>query len=431
MFRIHETTRRRVCRTAFLLLCVAPTLATAMWILHAHRPWRLADEQSRLGAPWRLNVQLADWREPRPGAARSTGLTVVDPVSARVLAEATNLDLRSGDGGESIGIQSITLDLAQWHVLADRAHDWLLDCDESIIQLHAGSLVLTSPNASERCEFRDVQLRIERAASTGLRAQLIARTVGDVEPATIRLTLERPTGNSAGSLRASVDAATAELPTWLVATFVPVLGDFGSDATFNGSIQWEIAANQAGGAAQGRLRNVAIGSLLAAHAPYAVQGRAHVQLAELVWRGREIERLVGSAEGENLSLSRSLVAAAVKHLLCVQTSAGRAISEVGGSASDDARTLVAIDRLAARFALTRNGLTLTGELGDHPGLPPGCLATSGGQAFLMQPPCIELPAGQWVQFIAGPSVSWVPATQEAIDVAARLPLPSAGAEILK
>lgn len=431
MFRLHETTRRRVCRTAFALLCVAPTVATFAWILYEYRPWRVADEQTRLGAPWRVNVRLADWSEPRPNAARTTGLTLVEPVSGRVLAELAELELHRGDGGESIAVQSITLDVARWQVLANRAHAWLLGCDESEMQLNAESLFLSGANAAERFEFRNVQLRLERTLGAGVRAQLIARPVGSADNVMIRLTLEKPPGDPSAPLHANLDATTAELPTWLVAAFVPVLSDFGADATFSGSIQWHFAAGQGSGTCQGRLRNVPIASLLLENAPYAAEGRAQVQIAELDWRRQEIERLVGSVDAQNVKMSASLVAAAVKHLFCVPTSAGQLSTTTGNVAAGDSNSQVAIDRLAAHFELTRSGLTVIGGLAEQPGLPAGCLATSGGQAFLVQSPYFPLSAGAWVQFVAGPSTGWVPATQEAIDVAARLPLPISGETIPK
>ena len=31
MFALHETTRRRLCRAGFVLLCVVPTLCVAGW----------------------------------------------------------------------------------------------------------------------------------------------------------------------------------------------------------------------------------------------------------------------------------------------------------------------------------------------------------------------------------------------------------------
>jgi hypothetical protein len=94
-----------------------------------------------------------------------------------------------------------------------------------------------------------------------------------------------------------------------------------------------------------------------------------------------------------------------------------------GVAKSGSKELIDVDRLACRFVLDRKGLTVTGDMPPADDLPAGCLATSGGVGLLMQPQYVDVPAGAWVQFVAGPAKSWLPASAGAIKVAERLPLP--------
>jgi hypothetical protein len=99
---------------------------------------------------------------------------------------------------------------------------------------------------------------------------------------------------------------------------------------------------------------------------------------------------------------------------------------VASHGKEAAAELVALDALACRFNLDHRGLTLTSDLPVQQSLPEGCLATSGGRPLLMQSPYL-LPAGAWVQFVAGhPASPWAPATLEAAEILEHLPLPNTG-----
>jgi hypothetical protein len=174
------------------------------------------------------------------------------------------------------------------------------------------------------------------------------------------------------------------------------------------------------GSLQGRLINVNAAAVLPSNSAHSLRGSAVVELADMRWRGWRLEQLHGSVRLENGAASRSLVAAAVKYLLCLQASDGQAMPAENGLAGE----LVAVDLFSCRFQLDAKGLTLSGNCQQEAHWPKGCLAVSGLQPLILEPPYIQVPLGAWVQFVSAPGASWLPATREAVEVAERLPLPT-------
>jgi hypothetical protein len=421
MFRLHETSRRRVCRIAFVAFCLAPTAATAAWIAHWHRPWRVADQETRLSAYLGLGVRLADWREPRPGGGRTSTLTLVDPSTAAIV-ELADLSLARAGASTSLVAQAATLDVQSFDELAVLAREALNRHGDLDLTIQAGT-VTASDGGDRTLALEGVAVKIDRDADGGRQGQLVARVAdGSNTPPVVRVALKAVGAGLKRRIEATIDARNAKLPGWLVDDLVPVIGDVGDAATFTGLVRMEFASDHVQGVASGQLETVSLSAMLGSGKVHAARGHATVTLQELRWRDGRIEGMAGVVQSENAEVSQSLVAAAVANLFC-----GNASAEL--FKPEHQAKPVSIDRLACRFQLDQTGLSLAGAIPPDAALPHGCIAASGGRPLLTTPPYPRLPAGAWVQFVSGPAQSWVPATRSAVDMAQRMPLPEAG-EIL-
>jgi hypothetical protein len=417
MFRLHETTQRRVCRWAFVVLCAAPTLAVAAWIVHSHRPWRLQDEQRRLSAALRVDVRLADWREPRPDAVRTASVELGDLTGPLGFAKLSKLEHRRVGDIAWLNAHAVVIDVGRLHMLATRLPLWLADLEERELRFRCQRLTLHDPESNASTTYRDVEAVIRDG---GRLVQLVARGDSDAANAPqFRASLVCPTDDATGDPipLATLDAADAPLPLWLLSTFAPVGGGWGDEATFAGTVRLEFASDGCRGVAAGRLRDLELSAIATAAGSHRAEGRASVELQELRWRGSQIERVAGSVRAENVRVSQSVVKSAIEQLFC-----GR----VGGGSAPDSSVgeLVAVDSVSCRFLLDAEGLALTGTLPATAGIPAGSIAQAAGRPLLDTPP-FRLHPSAWVQFVSGHTTGWVPATREAVDAAARLPLPTA------
>jgi hypothetical protein len=423
MFRLHETTRRRICRIAFLMLCVAPTFATAAWALHWHRPWRLRDESNRLGELLHVNASLDDWREPRPRQMRSAMVILASLASNKPLIELKNLTVHRRGDDSSITIADAEIEARRVKALGVQIAEWMacLAGDELNVSINRLSVVTRA--GIRPVAFRDVQIRVARQGEKVIKAQMSARVDSHGSaPPLIRIVWEQTDANAGGVVRLTLDGGAASLPAWLFAEAVPSFGAFGPEAAFAGTIQAEYADELLSGIVRGRVEGIAIDGLLPTKSLHVAQGQANMTLDELRWTRKQIERMAGAVRVEHAKISRSLVAAANQRLYCPQAGPGN----VAARGETEAADLLALDALACRFHLDQRGLTLAGDLPAQPSLPEGCLAVSGGRALMMQSPYL-LPAGAWVQFATGhPSIAWAPATLEAEDILEHLPLPATG-----
>ena len=321
MFRLHETTRRRVCRLAFVVLCAAPTVSVVLWVLYAHRPGRLAAEQARIESDVHLAVRLADWQHPRPGAVRSAAIELVDPASGDVLVKLVEFERHRAAGGIVCAAQLIDLALDRRELLVTRADEWLLELADERSQLHAPAITATA--GARRLELRNTQLRVERRDDGTIYGQLIVNIPGmAVGAAPLRITIEFRPGPDK-RLLLSVDTNQTAVPAWLIGSIAPALSCPDDRATFSGELQIECLSDQIHGVAQGQWKHLALDHLLSPGSPHAIHGRATVTASVLLWQDDAIERVVGSVKAESCAASPSLIAAAVKHLLCGQASAGR------------------------------------------------------------------------------------------------------------
>jgi len=415
MFAFHETTRKRVCRTAFFVMCVAPTLATAAWIGGQRLPGHQSRTARQLSDALAVHVKLANWRRPRPRFVRSAGLSLTDASSGHSLAVINGFEHQPAESGSIFSAREITVDAGSLVGLTQKIDAWLSKLPPETHEIRIGKLIV-KVTSQDSFVVLHVQGRVDRDPAGRPRLRLAGHVDENLGPNTpaIQMTLE-PSLDSASAARRLMLEIPCATPAKLLASVVPVVGDCGNEAAFSGAVQWLLDQPVSRGSIQGRLENVDLAAVLPAGSPHSMRGAATVELQEFSWRGTRIERLTGAIHAEDAQASRSLVDAAVKHFACAQASDGTTMA-------DDA-SMVAIDLAGIRFHLDENGLTFWGNCPSDSTSPKGCMAISGLQPLLIEPRYYNFHPGVLVQAFAAPAATWLPASREALEMADRLPLP--------
>jgi hypothetical protein len=463
MFSLHETTRKRTCRTAFFALCLAPTCATAAWIADHHLPWRDAAAARRLSDRYHLEVALTDWQDPRPSVTRLAGVTLAEPGDAAPLLKLAGVESHRRGDSLILTVNELTLAVADLPALAARLEWSLTRTAAEKIELHVNKLTLQKAATAGRGPHADqappVTLHrlhgvIERGQRDQPRLQLIAhlaeQPAADAKPISlVAASAAAPTSGGEAGDEEKLDAAPGQvitlhtqqnaIPVALLAPLVPGMAALNETATFTGVVTWHAPANIAG-TLRGRLDGVDLAGALPKNSPHVLAGTAAVELAECRWQGEQFQCLVGTLTTTDAAANGSLLIAAPIYLGCrpgeslkpLQAAAARYTeqSRAGLEPSAEDEALLAaihlLDHLACRFTLDAAGLAIEPHLPADSPLPADAIAASEDQTILFCRSLAEapqLPAVAWLQFIASPPGLWIPVTPATLETARRLPSP--------
>jgi hypothetical protein len=414
MFALHETTRKHVCRLAFVALCVAPTLVVAAWIGGRHLPGRKGRIAQELGQRAGVHLKLADWKEPRPGLIRSSGIVVSDPRTALGLVDVEGVEIRSSGRQRLYLIERATIECEQLECLAARISAWLGNLPAQDQEIRIGALQLKA--GGSQLVLNNVQGRVECDASGRLQAQFTGFSVRSksTDLPAVKLTLAPCSEKTNASAVLTLETSMA--PARLLAAVAPFFGSIGKTAGFEGSVRWTLDQSLVRGSISGCVEKADLAAILPAGSPHEMRGLGTITFDELRWHGQRLERLTGSIRCDRAQVSQSLIEALEKNLRCPRMTVGQA------SAIEP--SIVELDAIAMRFQLDEQGLTVLGDCPTANGAAGGCLAVSGGQPLVLQPPFHGIPVGFLVQALSAPPTAWVPATREAVEMAERLPLPN-------
>lgn len=455
MFAFHETTRKRICRTAFFALCLAPTCATAAWIADHYLPWRQTAAARRLSDRYHLAVTLADWQDPRPNMTRLASVSFAEPGAADPLLNLSQVETHRRGDVLVVSIGELTLRIADLPTLAARLRWTLARTPAQKLEFHIKKISLqkAATGGPGLLTLHRLQGVIERDPAKHPRIRLLAHLAEQANapaettatelappapPKPVGISVETVTKAGAPPRQViAFDTQQNAVPVALLAPLIPGSSALADTATFNGIVSWQVDMTPkrvavVTGSLRGRVEQLDLATLLPPHSPHTLRGAASIELTDLHWQGEQLHRLAGTLTGADGEVSRTLLDAAVKYLIC---SRGEQLAAAGEGATPLAAPL-AIDAIACRFELDKSGFALWGAVEQNERIPAGCIATSGGQTLLLQPPFMpsrdgapppagkevsRLPLASWIQFIDSPVGPWIPYSPAALDIAERLP----------
>ncbi len=416
MFSLHETIQRRVCRVAFIVCAVVPTLLTISWAAYSLRPWREADWQRTLSQRLHVRGTVEEVTSPRPGILQLKNVRLADLRTEGPLAALDEVRARWQGSQLTLKADQLQVEAESFRALAATLATWLSAADLPAVVLQADRLTIEG-SSRQTISLHNVRVRSQREADQAqqlaIEADLLAAEQGGAAHR-LRLVVQQ----RGQQTMATFHTDTARVPSWLLADLLPSAARC-VEATFTGSVWLKGDAQEVSGSLQGRLAGLALSDWLGPDSPHSVRGMARVDFDQLRWRGDRVLSAHGSLKATRGAVGRSLLAETVKRFYCVP---GPSVA----LETNSVEKLQPFDELACEFHISNAGITVTGKCVSPASAASGCLLAVDGRALLLEPTYANLPVAQLVQVLSQPASSWLPASQEAHAMAGKLPLPSVG-----
>ncbi|HEV3136462.1 MAG TPA: hypothetical protein VGZ26_01135 [Pirellulales bacterium] len=409
MFYLHETTRIRICRAAFVALCVLPTCAVLAWCVSVRLPgYRLAHERL-IAAQLGLRVQLTKASSPRPDMMLYEGLELSDPETGQALARLPFVEVQTGDTKVVVKLPFPAIVNGQrldafWklaHELLRQPRSWRQ------VTLEAGNLTLHLADRDQ--SFTDLHAEIRSDEDEGRLTFAFRPAIAGEKPATtadFRLSRNHDEKRPTGACRFSTGGP---LPCNLVAGVWPISRHLGKASTFQG----QIAANLRGEAWEaelsGSLNEIDLNTLMGQFR-HKLTGTARAQLDRVVIQQGRIEAADGKLEAGPGTVSGSLIYAALTHL------GFQAAPEVLANRDP----LFNYEQLSMAFEIGPQGLAVHGTLPQSP----GAILMDGQHILVSEPRFAAQNVVNLARTLVPNSDLQAPATRETGELINHLPVPS-------
>ena len=402
---LHETTQRRVCRVAFLAVCMLPTMAVATGVVWRICPaWRhevLQHASTQLGA----RLQAERIVTPQLGRWRLENLSLHDAETNTELAAIDWLEAcdHKIHGGEVRVNRDNLVAAGQW------LHQLLLQDQDQISIVTFDRLYLTAEQPPLQHVAARRSSRDKNSAATGASFEIIAGRGNEA----LRLSLVRNRQKLPPSTQLTLSTGDGTIKWQTIAHLLPGAPQLGEQATFHGELSTVFRGESTTGQLVGEIDQLQADSLFG----------DELQLAQLIkltvtdwrWQAGRLTNLAASVDGESGTISRSLLRDLCEQVHC---GASQRLLDQWGIHPDQP---IAFDRITCDVAIDASGLTLTGDPTT------GALLRWSDNALLFQPAYRQLPLSSLVRLFTPATADTLPASAEAQSMASRLPLPSAAA----
>ncbi len=408
MFPLHQTTRRRICRSGFVLLCAVPLALVLLWATWLARPEHRDGVARELGQRLGMSVKLSAVRHPRPMVTLLEGLELSDPETGAHLARLRMVEIDSSGGILLIAGYQPEIELgdgAAWRDLLAREMRRPYDGSGGV-RLNCGELTLHMPGGAQTLTDVRCELEIKETGSEATCSFQSASTPG-AEPATLRVVRNRQTSPPTSGFDLETGAAT--LPCGLLAAAWPPAGGLGPQCRFRGSFSATEDTQGWTGQLVGRLLDIELNELVGGRFAHKLSGRGDLAIERLRFHSGRIEQAAGVLTAGPGLVSRSLIKAAGD---CLGLVPDGEIKTLGSS--------VPYEQLATAFALDEHGLAVRGQCGDP---APGAMLRDRTGALLLEPQKASQPVVNLVRMLVPDQPLQVPLAPEIEHLAHVLPVP--------
>jgi hypothetical protein len=202
MFLLHESTRRSLCRLAFVALCAVPTIAVAVWAGSRHSAAYRATCTTALGDALGVAVTADAVEHPLPDTIRYSGLVIADASSDAILVQASTLLQHKSDAAATITCPRLTIEPGAGNYIAGLFQTALREHRhrQPALSLEIGELIMASPTGVVR--LRNFRGRITSNGQNRI-AELTFQTA---EKGPVDVRIER---FADGTTNLQIDAETA------------------------------------------------------------------------------------------------------------------------------------------------------------------------------------------------------------------------------
>lgn len=388
---MHESTRRLLCRVAFLLGCVVPTICTLSWIAYRQSSWSVAAVEDQLSETIGLKCHISKYYNPKPTKWVFEDVRLERAGSDAVVFPALKAELV--DNTWQLSADEVEVDWASRHRLWETLQEGVLlkRTDGKRLQLNVAHV-----------RFRDevlpslqkLEVKHDPEQQPALSSSLL---VGDsLVPPPLMASVD-----TSNPQHWQVQLATTEqpIPTHPLRAAMPQLAGLGVDANFMGQITFELNHTATNVEMAGVFRQIDLQSALATNYQHGAGG-AELHVKQLVVRNDNILEAFGGIFSRNGQLSRRLLDRAAQHLH---------VQVIPPSRHQD---LIAYHEMAIGFRFDHGRMTLTG-LCDN--MPAGTMLAGLENPLVYESPANILPATNLISVFFDNDSPTIPASQPSVD----------------
>jgi len=408
MFLLHDATRRFLCRWAFGLCCLLPTVGVLAFCYNRHTTGHVRDYEQELSTQLGVVAQVQDVEHTKPGVVLLRGLQLAEPEAREPFFKVKTVETASRNGA-CVAVASaaeIRSDqwAAVWELLGRRLRKQLPASD---IPVRFSTSELTVHNSTGLLTFTEVRGLFE-GTDEQESLTLNFRLAGIQMPETAKIRLARDRRQSPPRTTVELHTGGAAIPCEVLLAAIGGAEHLGDRAKFLGSLWLQDTAHGWQGELSGQVLELDLTKRVTDQFPHHRSGTAHIAIQRArIEQGRIVEAAGHFITGPGV-VGRSLVQAASEHLHC----------EIG-KAADKMPDLTRYDQLAFAFTLDQTGLVIGGECRDGRA---GELLNSTNGALLVAPTEPQ-PVVNFIRMLSPANNVQVPATRQSDWLSQRLPVP--------
>jgi hypothetical protein len=316
-----DLSRRILCRVAFILLCIAPTICVGMYAVMTH--WRR--ERAELYRFWETRILQETGFQATLGAIEPgkrgdivfLDLVLSDPETKDEVVRARRVHVApAGKRGWVIEVAYPELAAQRvsrlWEPLYDRLRasrgpgDWSGLISANHVTLRRGEQA--DSLAQFECQFG--------AGPSGGFAQLEFLLEGSGMTERARVRVNRNRDKTPPETTVFVQTGSHPLPCSAFAEFIPALRHFGQGAQFQGKSAWRLSSEGwRGENLEGTISNIDLASMVTNLFPHHLwSGRCDLEIRRAEFESGRLVAAEGVLGGDDGTLSRTLLLAASERL---------------------------------------------------------------------------------------------------------------------
>jgi hypothetical protein len=275
MFSLHERTKIRLCRTAFVLTCLAPTVLVLAWAISIRLPGYLRGHEQAIAAHLGLRVRLGAVHIPSPGVVLYESLELSDPETGQLVARLPFAEIQSHSGMVDIQlpypalVNGHRIDLV-WRLVQDHSRgndDW------PALTFRAENVTLGLPGGDQT--LTGLAGRVDTTETDWRMAVDFRRAVaGKTQDAKTSFSLRRHRARQGITSNLQLVTGGTPLPCALAESIWPEVTHLGKAADFQG----RIVATQAWGhwttQVVGQVGHIDLDRLIGQQFPHGMSGTA-------------------------------------------------------------------------------------------------------------------------------------------------------------
>ncbi len=426
MFRLSDSTRRKITLALFFAFCVVPTIGVLVFVAWHNRPGHVQAEANRLGSLLGRKVTLESVEHPRPNVTVYHELTVSDSESGKQLLNCERLKAASRFVEDQRGQRKPCLMLiaSQARTSADELGQFrrLVDRLLSGGTAWSGIDVRIAVNGElALCTEANLETRGSTLTLTDVRGHVVTNAAGalaeiwfrqsDLEmPDPIRISLQRNRQTDPPETGLRVNTGSSLLPTCLLALGLEQFEHLGPNCRFRGVIDSHQTVDGSSGSLSGSFEDLDLDSVLRDQCTHRLSGTARLDIVETAHfsQGRLLRASgwLTSGPGE---VSRSLLNAAQLNL-DLHT----------GGPTDPRLDTIPYEQLKVSFRIDSDGLSLRGDCQNAAG---SAIMTDSTGLLLGSPRPSSHSIASVIATLCPNEPAQVAATHQTSRLMSRLPLP--------